>query len=123
MRTGMFLFWSKMLVMCAALAFEVMDKELPLWLVLLSFVGLGILGMLIGRRWPVASVLVLFLIAFGSARQLGELNDPYVGPAIKAEAGISYFVLSYLAVLTSVLLVTIGTIKGWRQRRSKPTSR
>ena len=122
MRTGMFLFWSQMLIMCAALAFEVMDKELPLWLVLLSFVGLGILGMLIGRRWPVASVLVLLLIAFGSARQLAELNDPYVGPAIKAEAGISYAVLSYLAILSSVLLVTVGTIKGWRQRRSKSTS-
>jgi hypothetical protein len=69
-----------------------MDKEWPLGLV--GFVGLGVVGMLIAKKWPVISIFILLLIALCSARQIGELNDPYVGPAIKTEAGIAYVLLS-----------------------------
>jgi hypothetical protein len=46
----------------AALAFEVMDKEWPLWQVLAVFLGLGLLGMVLCRKWPLTAVAILPLI-------------------------------------------------------------
>lgn len=103
-----------------AFAFEVMDKEWPLWLVLAGFLGLGVIGMLVSRKWPVFSILALLLIGFGGIRQIGELSDTHVGPAIRAEAGLSYVILSYFVVVCGIVLVVLGTIQGWKRR--KPTA-
>jgi len=46
-----------------------------------------------------------------------ELIDPYVGSAIKAEAGLSYVVVSYIAIAISIVLVVFGTVQGWKRRR------
>lgn len=104
----------------AVFAFEVMDKEWPLWLVLAGFLGLGVIGMLVSRKWPVVSILALLLIGLGGIRQIGELSDTHVGPAIRSEAGLSYVILSYFAVVCGIVLVVLGTIQGWKRR--KPTA-
>jgi hypothetical protein len=105
------------------LLFEVMDKEWPLWLVLLFFLGLGLSGIVICRKWPLVSVVVLALISLGGISVLSELNDPYVGPAMRTEAGPRYFVLTYLAIGASVLLTLAGTWQGYRRRKSKLATR
>ena len=100
----------------AAFAFEVMDKEWPLWLVIVGFLGAGIAGLLIGRKWPIPSVFVALLIVVGAVRQISELNDPYVGPNIRAEAGFKYLVASYLSITTSAVLLVVGLVQGLRRR-------
>src|SRR5258708_22468445 len=56
---------------------EVMDKGWPLWFVLLAFLGVGFVGMLLCRKWPLTAVLVLAWVVYGGTRQVLELNDPY----------------------------------------------
>jgi hypothetical protein len=53
----------------------------------------------------------------GGLRQILELNAPYVGEAIKAEAGIGYVVLSYLSICGGFLFLAVGTLKGWSRRK------
>lgn len=105
----------------AAFAFEVMDKEWPLWLVLVGFVGLGVIGFLAGRKWPLAALMLFPLLVYGGLRQALELNDPYVGGAIRAEAGVVYVVLSYAAIGSSFVLLVIGAIQGWKRRKLAST--
>ena len=104
-------------IICALLAFEVMDKEWPLWLVLVGFLGLGLVGMFVCRKRPIAAVVALPLIFLGGLRQVSELNAPYVGEAIRAEAGTGYVVLSYLSIGGGFLLLAVGTLQGWARRR------
>jgi len=101
----------------AAFAFEVMDKEWPLWLVIVGFLGAGIAGLLIGRKWPILSVFVALLVVMGAVRQIGELNDQYVGPNMRAEAGFKYFVASYLSITTSVGLLVVGLVQGLKRHK------
>lgn len=112
----------KPLRILAVLALEVMDKEWPLSVVLIGFIGVGAIGLLICRKWPLAAVLFLPFLAYGSLRQGVELGDPYVGPAIRAEAGLSYVVLSWVAILSSLVLVGVGTLQGWRRRKLSVSS-
>jgi hypothetical protein len=55
--------------MATLLAFEVMDKEWPLWLVLGGFLGIGVAGLFICRKLSVAAVVLLPLILLGGIRQ------------------------------------------------------
>jgi hypothetical protein len=103
--------------MCIFLAFEVMDKEWPLWLVLVGFLGLGIVGMFVCRRRPIAAVVFLPLMFLSGLSQVSELNAPFVGEAIRTEAGLSYVILSYLAIGVGFFLLVIGTIQGWVHRK------
>ena len=97
------------------LVFEVMDKEWPLWLVLVFFLGLGFSGIVICRRWPLLSVLVLGLMSLGGIGVVAELTDPDVAAGIRAEAGLRYFVLTYSAIGASVLLTLAGIQKAQEQ--------
>jgi hypothetical protein len=94
---------------------EVMDKEpssLRNWLVL---VGLGILGFALGRyRWW-AGLLVLPLIAVYEWGLVAEQLDSSVGPAICAEAGVSYLAQAVVAATLALGLVLVGV--GNRNRR------
>jgi hypothetical protein len=101
----------------AAFVFEVMDKEWPLWLVLAVFLGLGFIGMLLCRKWPMTVIVVLPLIVLAAIAHVRELTDPYVGEAIKHEAGVRYVVLSYSAIGSSVILLVVGAFQGWARRR------
>jgi hypothetical protein len=64
-----------------------MDKELSARRLVLVFVVFGVAGFSAGlwRRW--AAVLVLIAIALFTGNVAIELRDPFVGPAIWAEAG------------------------------------
>ncbi len=103
--------------MLSAFAFEVMDKEWPLWQVLAVFLGLGLVGMLLCRKWPMTALVILPLIILLGIAHAEELNDPFVGEAIRREAGVRYVVLSYLAITGSLGLLALGTIQGWARHR------
>jgi len=105
------------MVISAAFALEVMDKEWPQWLVLVGFLGVGLIGMLLCRKWPVFAILFLPLVVFYGIGQMLELNDAYVGEAIRREAGAQHVALSYLAFGSSVILLVVGTFQGWARRK------
>ena len=107
----------------AAFAFEVMDKEWPLWLMLVGFLGLGLVGMLLCRKWPLIAIFFLPLVVFCGMRQVLELNDPYVGGPIRQEAGLRYVVLSYLAFGGGLILLVVGTVQGWARRKRSALER
>ncbi len=94
---------------------EVMDKEPPLALILLTFLGVGGAGMLAGRRRPILCVpffAIVFVFGFGLFL---ELHDPFVGPAIRQEGGLSYVALSYLAILAGIVMPFFGAVIGARR--------
>jgi len=99
------------------LAFEVMDKELSARVLVLVFVALGVTGFFAGlwRRW--AAVLVLIGIVMFTGAVVIELRDPFVGPAMGAEAGWGYIA----ALFYGFSLSSISTVAGvWvRSRRSR----
>src|SRR5713101_5873469 len=99
----------------AIMFFEVMDKEPPLGLVLLLFLSIGGAGMVVGRRRPLLSVpFVAILLILGLAGFL-ELNDPFVGPAIREEGGFAYVWLSSSAILLGIVMPLAGAIIGARR--------
>lgn len=105
-----------------AILFEVMDKEWPLWFVLLGFLGVGLVGMPVCRKWPLMAVLVLAWMIYGGMPQVLELNDPYVGPAMRSEAGLWYVILSYVSIGAGILLPLIGAWHGRSERKSRQNS-
>jgi hypothetical protein len=98
------------------LLLEVMDKESPLWFVLVLFGGLGILGLLLSRKRPILAAPIMVLAMIAGVRQLIELNDPYVGSSIRSEAGLSYVILSYAAMAVALILPLLGAFLGRRAR-------
>jgi len=90
------------------LVLEVMDKEPTLLVVWGAAILLGVVGYAAARfrRWLVLPVLLL--IAFLAWSQLGELTDPFVGPAIIQEAGRGYLIQSCAALALAVILCVLG---------------
>jgi len=90
------------------LAFEVMDKELSARMLVSIFAGLGAAGFLAGlwRRW--AAVLVLIAIALFTGNVAIELRDPFVGPAIWAEAGWTWVAALFGGFLFSSAFAVLG---------------
>ena len=106
-----------------AVLFEVMDKEWPLWFVATGFFGVGFFGLFVCRKRPVTVVLFLAWAVYGAIRQWAELNDPYVGQAIRSEAGLAYVVLSYASTGLGILLPPTGAWLGHRARQKvRPAS-
>ena len=95
---------------------EVMDKELPVWFLLLLFVGLGLLGLLSSRRWPLAGIFVAVLVFASGVRQAMELNDPSVGPALRNEGGLGYVIVSYASIAFGIILPLVGV---WLSRKKR----
>ena len=89
---------------------EVMDKELPLWMVAVESVTIGITGFYLARRRSLLSIPV-YVLALLDASRIQELRDPYVGPAILKEAGLAYVVLSYLFAAIVLVLPLIGLLR------------
>ena len=87
---------------------EVMDKEPSLSTIWLMYVALGLCGFFLGRfrRWFIVAPAVLILVL--AARQLSEWFDPFVGPAMRQEAGALYFVQSAIALAVGVTLCAFG---------------
>jgi len=88
---------------------EVMDKEASLFDVL--FWGLigALLVFLSARLKPWLLFILLPVIGLFFSVHLSELMDPYVGPAMEAEAGQFYVVVSWVAPV----LVLIGAAAGF----------
>ena len=91
---------------------EVMDKEASFFVVL----SLGLIGSLLvflSARYKMfllfVFVPVLGLLFYG---HLSELTDPYVGPAMAAEAGQFYVFISWV----SPVLVVVGGAVGFLLR-------
>lgn len=103
----------------ALMLLEVMDKEPGLlWWLAWSAV-LGLAGFWLCRLFPRATFLVLPVYLFLGWVSTSEMRDPYVGPAIREEAGISYFVVAYLAALTCVAAPVAGYLVARRSRESR----
>jgi hypothetical protein len=96
---------------------EVMDKEptlLQTWA--LSRIGGGLaFGVARFRWWLGAIIGVLPTAYFLGLWQ--EVHDPFVGPAIRSEAGASYVWSSAIATLVWIGLAGTGVIAGFRRRR------
>lgn len=97
---------------------EVMDKQVSISSIWAAAILLGIFGFLACRRYPLASLLVLLVIGSIVYLHLSNIHEPEVARAIEAEAGTSYFLNSYLAVLLVVGFALSGLAVGIHRRAS-----
>ena len=96
---------------------EVMDKEpavsaVWLWAVLGGASGASAWAV---RWWLGLPISVVVGLLFASV--WGELTDPFVGPAIRAEAGMGYVWNVMGATATTLALHVLGALVGRRHRR------
>ena len=98
---------------------EVMDKEPPLGAVIILALAAAVFGCLAAKiRWwlsMLASISALVL----AAAILSELWDPFVGPAIRKEAGPWLFGLANLASVVSVVAPAVAAFVAWRGASSR----
>ena len=99
---------------------EVMDKESSSLAVWLWATVPAVLGFLAARYRPRLLLFVLPLPTLFFIAHLLEVRDPYVGPAIAREAGISYLVASWGEPCFLALATLLGLIL--RRRVSSPNS-
>ena len=95
---------------------EVTDKEPSLALTLILAGSLGLAGFIAGRRRPWVSLVPLAALLFLGWARVSELQDPFVGPAIRQEPGSGYAVLTYAAIAVGILLCVAGALQGWFRR-------
>jgi hypothetical protein len=102
-----------------------MHMEWSFRLLFLGLLAVGLIGMFICRRWPLAAVLILPLMAWGGANLMTELNHLYADEAITAKPGtnLRYIVLFYVVIASGAVFVIVGALQGWRQRKSGVHSR
>jgi hypothetical protein len=98
---------------------EVMDKEPTLTRIWTAGLLTGVLGFFAWRRHVVLGVPVSLVAVLLAWAVHSELADPYVGPAILAEAGRSYFVQAYGVMLMCAALHIAGAAAGARARRQR----
>jgi hypothetical protein len=92
--------------------FAVMDKEPPVWLILLSSLSSGAIGMLIARRRPILCVPFILLTLLGTFAIYLELRDSYVRDAILSEGGLTYMPALVLAILAGIGMPLLGAFVG-----------
>lgn len=95
---------------------DVMDKEPSLAILWLTLGGITLFGFWFGRRWPSRALIVLPLAVVWIGALLGEVWDPWLGPAIRREAGVSYVAQVYLLSALALLAPFAGMI--WKRLRS-----
>ena len=96
---------------------EVMDKEFSFLTVLLWTLGPAVLAFLAAWKKPWLLVLILSVTVLFTYAQLSEVTDPFVGPAMRHEAGPSYILLSWC----SPFIVLANAVAGLYVRRRFPT--
>ena len=92
---------------------EVMDKEAPLSTLWIAAVVIGIGGAIVVQRWRWAMVLVMLFAILFAVAVLTEIYDPYIEPAIREEAGLSYVVQAHLTVVVTLVVPWFG----WRRSK------
>lgn len=99
------------LMLPASAQAEVMDKEPAPSLIWASAIVAGVVGMQLWRtRWWLglpASIAATLLFA----RVWAEILDPFVGPAIRAEAGIGYIESTAAATMLVAVLHVLGALR------------
>jgi len=95
---------------------EVMDKEPSAWEVLAWGAIGGVLTYLAARYRPWLLLLVLPLPVFFLFGVASEISDPFVGPAIIAEAGPSYIHFFSAAVVLIAVALLLGFALRLRSR-------
>jgi hypothetical protein len=112
-----------LLVTASDLQAEVMDKEPTLAHIWTVALALGILGAAAWRwkkwaGWPFSLAAALFAWSI-----VAEFTDPFVGPAILAEAGRMHIISACSAVVICALLHLAGAIRRMRgaQTATSPT--
>jgi hypothetical protein len=95
---------------------EVMDKEPSLAQIWTVALVLGLLGAAAWRWNSWIGAVVSVLAALAAWAMHTEFADPFVGPAILAEAGRPHIAFAYLAVLACALLHGAGAILRARAR-------
>jgi NADH:ubiquinone oxidoreductase subunit 4 (subunit M) len=99
------------------MAFEVMDKEPPLWFIFLSSFSTGAIGMLVARRRPILSTLFVAVVLLGAFALYLELNDSFVGESIVKEGGLAYLGGCVIAILAGIGMPLLGTFAGTNKLR------
>ena len=104
-----------------AVILEVMDKEASVTAMWIGATVIGMGGFFLGRYryWLAFPFLALGLLL--AWVQIGELNDPSVGPHILREAGPSYWTHSYVSFAFMLLLPAIGAVVGWARTGKRAT--
>jgi hypothetical protein len=93
---------------------EVADKEPSAsYFGLSALLCMAVVGPMVWwKKW--LAVIAVPLGALHAAVTLGEIWDPYVGPAIMQELGSSYIVIAYLAAAAPFVLIAL--LLFWRGR-------
>lgn len=96
---------------------EVMDKEPSFFVILILALFGALLAFLTARFKPWLLLVLLPVVGALTYLQLSELIDPVVGPAIAAEAGRLYVIISWAAPVLVFAGYSAGFI--WRRRNVK----
>ena len=91
-----------LLAASAFLWFEVMDKEPALAQRVALYGILSVVGWLLSRKRWWLGLLVLPIVGAFAWGDVSELRDPFVGPAIMEEAGLSYVVGLYTCIVVGI---------------------
>lgn len=87
---------------------EIMDKELSLMTLLGTAIVGALAAFLMARRKPWLLFVFLPVMALFFTAHVSEIMDPFVGPAMAAEAGGFYIFVSWAAPLLVLLGLIIG---------------
>ncbi len=103
-----------------AILFEVMDKELSVIEIWLSYLVVGIIGFFLCRYrlWLIAPVFIFTLIFFLAL--LPQNQDKLIRQAILQEAGENYYRHSYPAVVIAIVLPIIGALLHVKNNKKQP---
>ena len=93
---------------------EVMDKAISLNGIVAFSAVACLASFIAARHRPLFLLLILPAAGLLLAGDLAQTTDPYVGPAIRAEAGQFRVLIPWLAA-ASIILVTAGGL--WLRRR------
>ena len=99
------------------LILEVMDKEPPLSTIWIVALIIGVAGFVICKYRYISILLFLPLALLLSIGFYRELNDAFVGSAIRHEAGSEYVYQSYLAMAIAIIAPLFGALLGYKQQR------
>lgn len=107
------------LITPALLLLEVMDKEPALAQRAILYGVLSVVGWVLARKRWWLGLLVLPIVAVFAWVDVGELNDPSVGPAIIEEAGLLHVLVWYAFILAGagVPILTAAMVR--RESRCK----